>query len=1100
MNDYQHPIKVSSSFKLYNVPDYKLSPPVVTPQKLLWRDNLHEKLKHLQAYKRKLLVIEAPAGSGKSVFAQQYTQDAGCSFGWCQLGQEDQDPIAFLNVLVTLLLQRLPGYESDNVAAALTEGAIHPSEASRFGTMLAKEICNVRGHQFLLVLDDLHLIEGSGESAALLISLIQHTPSWMQWILVSRHSVRSVLQVKRFDVPSLRVENSELDFSLEESAQLFQSLFGLALSFKQIQKLQQQTEGWITGLVLAALHREKIGEVCPQNECLLAPADIRLHLADFFLQDVLGGISQERIPEILQLVLLEEIPMALLCNLLGQEAGERLGRNLRENNRFFRCIDEERGIFSFHHLFRESLLPLAKKQLPIASQKMVFRKAVQYHLHCLEPLRALHYAIKCADISLSEEILSQFGFDLLHLNQIKTLHRILATFPEETVTNYPWLSYYFGTCLLDSLPSEALPYLIKAQTLFADQKNELGLLLANSQLVEFHVIIDGQFNLMEKYLPDLENIFSRKQSTLSLPLKLRIAHVLALGHCFLQSDMQKVEQYDTMALNLSRKNCLDNMTVSIRLIRAYRYGFVGDWEGCSEEVEASFPLMINPRVSTLNKLFLQLLQVNLLEMTGDFNNYRNQKLALEQVAEQDVVIQSVIGPFLYVWDIDSALAENDINTAERLVNKALGSSYAASKAHMRSQILHYHALILALRKKKKEALGAIQESLKLRQQVGGNAFVTLNHQIVGAAFAQLGMMEEAEEHFDRAMIISEKIGEEFQRVSIYAHRAWMRLQAGEKYDNVLEDIKQCLNCLKKNRYSHFFSFMPQVMEPVLKLAVCHNIEAEYAQKLLSEKLHKGIAKNGDLIPLLDIRLLSDLTISIPGGQQRNILELAESERQILYTLISSPGLQISQSVISLQLWPDKSPERQRSSLDVLISQTRKKLSQLVSPIKPLEYLMLKQGIVKLKNCRIDVLQFLQHAKQGRAHAQQGKMWQAGNSFHNAFNLWGEVGITDFNLGETGLFQEKVEQEFLHSSKVWASLLDDQGKVEQETQLLETVFQFFPLDTELTRQLYDLHARSGNHKRAKKILSHYGKAHQQLSNNPQEIVEAMAAFWKSPCSE
>ncbi|HHL34774.1 MAG TPA: hypothetical protein ENJ30_10455, partial [Desulfobulbaceae bacterium] len=973
------------------------------------------------------------------------------------------------------------------------EGAIHHSEAPKFGTMLAEEICKVTGHQFLLVLDDLHLIERSMESAALLSSLIQHTPSWMQWVLVSRHSVKKVLGVDHFNIPSLRVENTELDFSLEESAQLYQSIFGLALPLEEIQQLQRQTEGWITGLVLAGLHMDKTEKLGTRKECFIAPPDIRSRLGYYFLQDALAEIPQERFRKIFQLVLLEDMPLPLLHNLFGRESAEELIRELEGNNHFFRCIDDDRAVYNFHHLFRDSLLPLAEQELSIQSQKLLFRQAVQYHLGRCEPLRALHYVVRCGDIPLCEDILSQFGFELLYLNQTRTLYRILKTFPKETISNYPWLSYYYGTCRQDSFPSEALPFLINAQALFADQKNELGLLLANSQLVEFHIIIDGQFNLMAGYLADLEDVFSRRHMSLSLPLQLKIAHALALGHCFLQMDIKKVEQFDSMALRLSKENRLDNMTASVQLIRAYRHGFIGNWKGCFEEVEASFKSMVNPRVSTLGKLFLQMLQVNLLEMTGDFVNYRDQKRTLEQGAEQDLLLQSVIGPFLHIWDIDSALAKNDIDTAERIVNKGLQSSYAATKAHMRSQLLHYHAFILALQQKKKEALETIEKSLELRQKVGGNAFIILNYQILGAAFAQLGMVKEAEDFFNRAMIISDKIGDEFQRISIYAHRAWLRLQSGETPE-VLKDVEQCLRHLTKKKCSHFFSFMPNIMEPILELAICHNIEPDYAQKLLSKKLHKGVDKNLGLIPLLDIRLLSDLMISSTDGRQSNIHELTENERRFLYIIIASPGLQITQSLMSLHCWPEKSPDRQRSSLDVLVSRLRKRLSLLVSPVKPMEYLAVEQGIVKLKNCRIDVLQFLQHAKQGRTHARQGEMWQAGNSFHHAFRLWGETGFTGLKVGNIDLFHENVEHEFVHSSKVWASLLVDQGKNGKASQVLETAFRFFPQDMQLARQCYDLYARSGRHNHAQNVLRYFKNAHQQLSEDPQDVEEAVAAFW------
>ncbi|MEE4239958.1 MAG: hypothetical protein V2I36_00720 [Desulfopila sp.] len=46
------------------------------------RTRLLEELKHLQTKRKRAILIEAPAGSGKSVFAQQYVSDGDIPSGW----------------------------------------------------------------------------------------------------------------------------------------------------------------------------------------------------------------------------------------------------------------------------------------------------------------------------------------------------------------------------------------------------------------------------------------------------------------------------------------------------------------------------------------------------------------------------------------------------------------------------------------------------------------------------------------------------------------------------------------------------------------------------------------------------------------------------------------------------------------------------------------------------------------------------------------------------------------------------------------------------------------------------------------------------------
>lgn len=1072
---------------------YKLTPPTTFPKKLIFRDDLLEKLKHLKSHNKKLITIESLTGSGKSVFAQQYIQNSNLPSGWFHLGHEDHDPIVLFNGLVTLLQKTLPGFEGNDIASAFAENVVDRYKVTRLSKILAQEMNRVSSSGFTLVLDDLHMIDGSSESTELLLHLIAYTPSWIQLLFISRYSVKRILQIQTFDIPCLRIENSELNFSFEEGLQLFHSIFGLPVTIEQMQQIQEQTEGWITGLVLTALHWKTFEKNLPDRDNTTVLFN-KSHFADFFIEDVLSDISDKDLQQLFQLVLLEEISQALICNVFGTQPGKQLLAHLIGKNYFLSCIDPDKKLYRFYHLFRESLLPVAERQLPGKTQKKTFQMAAQYHIGAQEPLIALRYAFRDNDIALCEEILEQYGFEILHQGQIKKLYQSLITVPPVTIKNSPWLSCYYGICLQDTLPVEAFPHLGRAQLLFSEQNNQQGLLLVNSQLIEFHVLIDGQFNLALNYLPALEELYLKQGYFPSLPFRLKILHALALGHCFVQADMQKVKNYDSLALRLSTENDLDDTTCSIRLIRAYRYGFFGNWRGCKEEVEASFPLMKNPRVSTLNKLLLQMLQVNLLEMCGDFHNYHEQKRALKQATDQDVVLQSVIGPFVYIWDIDSALAINDIDTASRLVARAEQSDREFSKPHMRSQLLHYKAFILALQNKKEQALQAREESFELRQHVGGNAFILLNHQILGAACGQLGLIAEAEQHFNEALQLSKQIGEEFQRAAIHAHRAWLLLQTKQEQECLLE-VRNCLFFLKKGNYKHFFTFMPLVMEPLLHLALEHDIEPSYAKKLLAETLCKGVAKNGTPIPLLEFRFLGDQTISSGKNEPLHFQKFTEKERQLFTVLSSSPDLQVSHPSLAEQLWPDKAFDKQRSSLDVLISQTRKKLNPLVSPARAMDYLIVEQSMVKLRNCTIDILLFFLHAKHARRHLAQGKKWQAGNSFQSAFRLLNNHGVLGTHRDEVDILSEELEQEFLESAKAWATLLEEQDKAKEACRLLVQAFQRNRHDTEPARQLYDHHLRAGKIKQAQTVLADYKNAQTEFCSDQQEFEGAIEKFWQ-----
>ncbi len=1083
------------SAHLFGSPDYKLNPPAQTPDKLLQRHALLENLRHLQAHKKKTILIEARAGSGKSVFAQQYIQESGRPFGWCQLGPEDHDPVALLHVFVVLLQQQLPEFQSRDVAQALDAGSMHHREVLAFARLLVEEINNTQSNGFILVLDDVHLLDGALESISLLTTLIIDSPAWLQWVLVSRHSVKKVLQLEHFHSPLLVIEGDDLDFSMEECTQLFQHIFGVTLSFEQIREICRQTEGWVTGLALCAMKGQVKQKKDGKMDLSFGLHTIQHHLTEYFQQDVLADYSQVQIEELLQLVLLEDFSTPLLKELFGESRGKTIISGMKRSNCFLRCLDEENEIFSFHHLFRESLVSFARQQLSEEVCRAVTFKAAHYHLEKNEPLRALLYAVQSDDIIFAEEILRDFGLVLLHRNQIKTLHTVLETFPEGIRGDLPWVTFYYGACMQDSEPVKALPYLKEARRMFSEKTDEIGLLVTNSQLIEYHAIIDCQFNLMVDYIADQEKLYQQRTEKLPLPLELRILYSLAMGSCFLQMDMGKTKIYDTLVLELSMKNGLDNLTAMAHLIRAYRHSFVGGWSGARLEVEASLPFMKKGSVAALTRIFINLLQVNLLEMTGEFGNYREQKKILEGVVEQDVLVQSIINPLLAILDADMALAHGDVEAAESFILNGMQYDFTAEKPHMRSQFLHYCALIFALQQKKDKALAAIRESLALRKQTGANSFIILNHQIIGAAYAHLGLVVEAEEQFQKVLDASYDFNEEFSRTAVYAHRAWMYLQT-RKRKMAFDDIRQCLELMNRNGYRHFFSFLPMEMEPLLKLAIQNNIEPGFATWLLAEQMDKGVTREGDLISMLEIRLLSSGSIVAQDGRFLAFDDFTRNEKRLLCFLLESPNGRMDLYSMAEQLWPDKNESKQRSSLDVLISRLRKKMAAIVYPAKSKEYLSVEQGIIKLQHCHVDVLQFHEYSQRARKHLVAGELWQAGNNFHLAFQFFqGDFALDHLFSEFSVVFQCRIETEIIQASKGWASLLVGQGHKEQACTVLESAFQRMSENFQLARQLFVFYLDTQNSVEAQRTIQRFRKACRDSGYDPEEINTTVAGFWK-----
>src|SRR3954447_426818 len=123
------------------------------PSKVVLRPRLIEQLN--AGLQRKLTLISAPAGFGKTTLVSAW--DAGCDrpVAWLSLDAGDSDPTRFLTYLVMAVRTLAP-----QIGAGVLGGlqSPQPPPTEPLLTALLNDISTLPDH-FLLVLDDYHVIE-----------------------------------------------------------------------------------------------------------------------------------------------------------------------------------------------------------------------------------------------------------------------------------------------------------------------------------------------------------------------------------------------------------------------------------------------------------------------------------------------------------------------------------------------------------------------------------------------------------------------------------------------------------------------------------------------------------------------------------------------------------------------------------------------------------------------------------------------------------------------------------------------------------------------------------------------------------------------------
>src|SRR5438132_1778499 len=218
----------------------RLRPNVVSRPRLLERLNagLH----------RKLTLIAAPAGFGKTTLVSEWVEGIDRPTAWLWLDVGEKGPTRFLAYLVTAL-QTIAATLGERVLGVLQSSQPPPPEAIL--TALLNEITTLPD-QFVLVLDDYHVIDAKPVDLALTF-LVEHLPPQMHLVIATREDPQLPLARLRSRSHLTELRAADLRFTASEAAEFLTQVMGFSLSEADIAALEDKTEGWIAGLQLVEL-------------------------------------------------------------------------------------------------------------------------------------------------------------------------------------------------------------------------------------------------------------------------------------------------------------------------------------------------------------------------------------------------------------------------------------------------------------------------------------------------------------------------------------------------------------------------------------------------------------------------------------------------------------------------------------------------------------------------------------------------------------------------------------------------------------------------------------------------------------------------------
>ena len=344
----------------------------------------------------KMVLVSAPAGYGKTTFVTgwinqiQQNKNIAC---WVSLDKEDSDPNQFFRYLAAAI-EPLP-----SVQTSLSQ-SLQSNQAIPAKNLIQRFIGDVTtvSSDFFLVLDDYHRLD-SDEIDIALSSLLDYMPSQMTLVLTSRIDPGfpiSRLRARR-DIVEIRAE--DLRFTAEEAAEFFEQTMGLILDSSHLNALEEKTEGWISGLQMAALslqNRSATGSA----EFVSQFSGSHRYVLDFLAEEVLMGQPNEIREFLLRTSILDRLSGPLCDAITGRGNGQQVLETLERSNLFVIPLDHERHWYRYHHLFADFLRNRLVEQMSPDDRQNLYQQASTWCDAQQFGPEAINYALKSADTQL----------------------------------------------------------------------------------------------------------------------------------------------------------------------------------------------------------------------------------------------------------------------------------------------------------------------------------------------------------------------------------------------------------------------------------------------------------------------------------------------------------------------------------------------------------------------------------------------------------------------------------------------------------------------------------------------------------------------------
>ena len=292
-----------------------------------------------------LILVVAPAGTGKTYLLSDWAKRTRTLTAWLALDETDSDLAQFWFGVIAALEAVVPG------CTGQSQGLLRRRDGAVVAVAkLLFELEATSGPDVVLIIDDLQLVDDDETIAESLAQFVQHLPTWLHVVLLSRRQSRLPLGRLRARGQLGELSYAELRFSHDEAIELASRLLpSMPADQMEIVVDRARRVGRCVQFAAIAGRSEQA-----QRDRDVSGIKAEVQVLDYVLHEVIAGEDPDLVGALMEVSVVDRVSPGQAQGLTGRADAVDLLLRAEARGLFVHRVGRE-GWFELHSLVRDAL-------------------------------------------------------------------------------------------------------------------------------------------------------------------------------------------------------------------------------------------------------------------------------------------------------------------------------------------------------------------------------------------------------------------------------------------------------------------------------------------------------------------------------------------------------------------------------------------------------------------------------------------------------------------------------------------------------------------------------------------------------------------------